>query len=353
VATCLYEKENNMSTKKFHRLFALLAALVLCLATLSACANPNEAKYLEAFDMIEAGNYAQALALFTELGDYKDAAKEAARFRYVPMSCVGTYSGEKAMPNETTTVTLNENNLPAQCFVTFEDGTTHTCTYTYNENGKLTRIFCTDPSGDLATYESVYNADGKLEKETTYYLDGENVVYEYTYNAQGEFATMSIVASYGYNLKYEYSYGDNGNLVKVAVVDSEEECSYHLTYDENNVLIKELYCDDAGNILKTEDFSYDGKGNLLKVTCTEDGEVTELTEYTYDEKGRLLSDRYHDTEDGYIRSNEYTYTADGRTEKFYVTMPGEFEDTQELSHKLVYIPFEYTEEEWDNIVRMY
>lgn len=315
--------------------------------------DPREAQYVQAYELVETRDYEAAYALFTQLGDYKDAAKEAARFRYVPVSCIGKYSGGNAMPNETTTITLNENNLPAECFISYDDGTQHTCTYTYNANGKLTSIFCTDPEGELTSYESVYNADGKLEKETYRYFDGWNDVYEYSYNAQGKLVKMSIADSYGNHWKYEYSYDESGNMVRIVAEDNEGSSSFDYIYDGNNVLAKIIECDADGHMVSTEEYLYNEQGKLLKIIKMVDGEVSDVTECTYDEKGRLLSEHYHDTEDGYTRSSEYTYTADGRTEKFNVKMPDEFDDTQELTHKLVYVPFEYAEAEWHNIIRMY
>lgn len=358
-----HKKESIMNTKRTATLLAFFLAVIMCVLSLAACSkqppandpvgDEQETKYLEAYDKLERGEYASAYELFVELGDYKDAAKEAARFRYVPVSCTGKYSGGDAMPNETTTVTLNENNLPAKCFISYDDGTQHTCTYTYNANGKLTSIFCTDPEGDLTAYESVYNADGKLEKETYRYFDGWNDIYEYTYNAQGKLATMSIADSYGNHWKYEYSYDESGNMVKITADDNEGLSFFDHIYDGNNVLTKIIGSDADGHIFSTEEYLYNEQGKLIKITRTEDGEVTDVTECTYDEKGRLLSEHYHNTEDGYTRSNEYTYTADGRTEKFNVKVPDEFDDTQELTHKLVYVSFDYTEAEWRNIVRMY
>ena len=347
-----------MNTKRTTKLLAFFLAVIMCALSLAACSkqtptDEQETKYLEAYDKLERGEYASAYDLFVELCDYKDAAKEAARFRYVPVSCIGKYSGGDAMPNETTTVTLNENNLPAKCFISYDDGTQHTCTYTYNENGKLTRVFCADPEGDLTTYESVYNADGKIEKATYRYFDGWDDIYEYTYNTQGTLVTMSITDSYDNNWKYEYSYDENGNMVKIAEEDNEGLSFFDHIYDSNNILTKIIGRDADGHIFSTEEYLYNEQGKLIKITHTEDGEVTECTECTYDEKGRLLSDRYYDTEDGYTRSNEYTYTADGRTEKFHVWITGKFDDTQDLTHKFVYVPFEYTAEEWNNIVRMY
>ena len=348
-----------MSTK----LLASFLAAIMCVLSLAAClkqppaddsvGDERQTKYLEAYEKLERGEYVSAYELFVELGDYKDAEKEAARFRYVPVSYVGKYSTDDGIKNESATITLNENNLPEKCFISYDDGTTHTCTYTYNENGKLTRIFCTDPDGDLVSYESVYNANGKLEKETYRYFNGYCYTYEYTYDDQGLEIKSTSSDTDGYHLVNEYFYDDNGNMVKIEAEDNESTFSFDYIYDDSNLLTKVLERDADGNITWTEDYLYNEQGKLLKITYTYDGEELEATEYTYDEKGRLLSDIYRDTEDGYIHSSEYTYTADGRTEHLHIQMPGEFDDTQELSHKLVYIPFEYTGEEWYIITRMY
>ena len=346
-----------MNTKMTSKLLALFLAVIICALSLASCSkqplDEQETKYLEAYEKLKQGEYVSAYELFVALGDYKDAAKEATRFRYVPVSCIGTYSGEGAMPNETTTVTLNANNLPAKCFISYDNGTQHTCTYFYNENGKLTSIFCTDPEGELEMFEAVYRADGKLEKETYRYFDGYSYTYEYTYDDRGYEIKSTESDTEGYHLVNEYFYDDNGNMVKIEVENDEDPFSFDYIYDNNNRLVKVIKRDADGNISWTDDYLYNEQGKLLKITCTENGGVTDITEYTYDEKGRLLSDVYHDTTDGYVRSNEYTYTADGRTEKLLVEMPGVFKDEQDLSHKLVYVPFEYTDDEWDNIVRMY
>ena len=198
-----------MNTKRIPKLLAFFLAVIMCALSGAACSkqppgDEQETKYLEAYEKLEQGEYVAAYEIFVELGDYKDAAKEAARFRYVPVSYVGKYSGEGAPSNETATITLNKNNLPEKCHISYEDGTTHTCTYTYNENGKLTRIFCTDPDGDLAMYETVYNANGKLEKEIYRYFGGYAYTYEYTYDDQGLEIKSTASDTDGYHLVNEY-----------------------------------------------------------------------------------------------------------------------------------------------------
>ena len=346
-----------MNTKMTTKLLALFLAVIMCALSIAACSGQppgeQETKYLEAYEKLKQGEYVAAYELFVELGDYKDAAKEAARFRYVPVSYVGKYSTDDGIKNESATFTLDENNLPEKCFISFDDGTTHTCNYTYNENGRLTRIFCTDPDGDLAMYETVYNANGKLEKEIYRYFGGYAYTYEYTYDDQGRKIKSTASDTDGYHLVNEYFYDDKGNMVKIEAENDHGPFSFDYIYDDNNRLVKVIARDAEGNESWIEDYLYNEQGKKLKVSYTYDGKELEASEYTYDEKGRLLSDIYRDTEDGYIHSNEYTYTADGRTEKLLVKMPGVFEDAQDLSHKLVYIPFEYTEDEWDNIANTY
>lgn len=352
-----------MNTKKTTKLLALFLAVIMCALSLAACSkqppaddpivDENEAKYLEAYDKLERGEYVSAYELFVALGDYKDAAKEAARFRYVPVSYVGTYSGEGAASNETATITLNENNLPEKCHISYDDDKQHTCTYTYNENGRLISIACSDPDGDLVTYETVYNANSKLEKEIYRYFNGYAYTNEYTYDDQGLEIKSTASDTDGYHLVNEYFYDDKGNMVKIAGENENGVFSFDYIYDDNNRLVKVIERDAEGNATWIDDYLYNEQGKKLKVSYTYDGKEIEFAEYTYDEKGRLITHRYHDTVEGYTRLSEYTYIADGRTEHLHIQMPGEFDDTQELTHKLVYIPFEYTEEEWQIIVRMY
>lgn len=352
-----------MNTNKATKFLTFVLAGIMCALSLVACSNQppadnsvvdkQETKYLEAYDKLEKGEYVAAYELFVELGDYKDAAKETARFRYVPVSYVGTYSEEGTVSNETGTITLNENNLPAKCLISYDDDTQHTCTYTYNENGRLISIACSDPDGDLVSYEAVYNVKGNLEKESYRYFNGYFHTYEYTYDDQGIEIKSTLSDADGYYLLNEYFYDDKGNMVKIAGENDNGVFSFDYIYDDNNRLVQVIERDAEGNATWIEDYLYNEQGKKLKVSYTYDGKEVEFAEYTYDEKGRLITHRYHDTEDGYTRLSEYTYTADGRTEHFNIKVPDEYDDTQDLTHKLVYIPFEYTEEEWNNIIRMY
>ena len=255
-----------MNTKRTTKLLVFFLAVIMCALSLAACSNDppaddpivdeQETKYLEAYNKLEQGEYVSAYELFVELGDYKDAAKEAERFRYVPVSYVGKYSGEGAAPNETATITLNKNNLPEKCHITYDDGTQHTCTYTYNENGRLISIACSDPDGDLVTYETVYNANGKLEKEIYRYFDGYAYTYEYTYDDQGLEIKSTASDTDGYHLVNEYFYDDKGNMVKIAGKNDNGVFSFDYIYDDNNRLVQVIERDAEGNATWIEDYLY-------------------------------------------------------------------------------------------------
>ena len=77
-----------MNTQRTTKLLAFFLAVIMCALSLAACSKPppandpdvdkRQTKYLEAYDKLEQGEYVSAYELFVELGDYKDAAKEAA-----------------------------------------------------------------------------------------------------------------------------------------------------------------------------------------------------------------------------------------------------------------------------------
>ena len=176
--------------RKLCKFFALLTVLTLCLAVLASCASSNKAKYRKAFDMIEAGKYEEAYALFLELGDYKEAAKEAAYFRYMPTSHYVECSSEEGDEIITYTVTLNDKNLPATVVEEYSTGFKHTCTFTHNEFGHITRRECSDTEGTIL-YEATYDAKGNRLNETITEKDGSVRKFDYTYNEKDQLVKVA------------------------------------------------------------------------------------------------------------------------------------------------------------------
>ena len=78
--------------KKFAVILSVLLVFVCLLNSCQPSDSLDEAaseeKYQEARELLANGDLAKAYKLFTELGDYKDAKKEAARFHFVPTKTV-------------------------------------------------------------------------------------------------------------------------------------------------------------------------------------------------------------------------------------------------------------------------
>ena len=69
----------------------MILSLSICASVFAACdfkkdseVDPKDEKYQEAYALLEKRDYEAAYALFAELGNYKDEAKEAAYFRCMP-----------------------------------------------------------------------------------------------------------------------------------------------------------------------------------------------------------------------------------------------------------------------------
>ena len=158
----------------------------MCVSVFVACSqgdtsvDENEAKYLEAYEKLEAGDYEAAYALFSELGDYKDSAKEAAYFRYIPVSHRIEYTSDDESGAITYTITLNEQNLPATVVEEYSDGFKNTCNYTYNEFGLVTHREGSDTDGNISLFEATHDARGNILTSKRTYEDGTVSMFECT-----------------------------------------------------------------------------------------------------------------------------------------------------------------------------
>ena len=340
-----------MKNKKITKLLALFLAVMMFASALISCSSmkDEETRYAEAFGKLEAGDYEAAYALFTELGDYKDSAKEAAKFRYAPVSFVeDVVNGEEAYLG-TTVITYNENNLPVTCASIYTDGYEHVCTFTYNENGKLINHSCAnneEEEGDTTEY--VYDQNGNVIKTTYHYSDGYVYIYEVTYTESGKDATIKAENNEGYYAFYEYFYDENDNMIRVEAVDDGETFVYECFHNEDNLLMTVTGLSGNGDMMTTE-HTYDENNNLIKEIDTKNGEIVKSTEYTYDENGKILTEKYESTEGfGYIDKN--TYDEHGNLVKKEEKYNDGYENIRETVFKLVYVPFEYSDEEWNEMI---
>ena len=308
---------------------------------------PEETKYTEAFELIEKGDYAAAYAIFTELGDYKNAKAEASRFHYVvtseTLNCVDAEGNAYSI---TGTPTYNEENIATKfvCTYTGLAEYTYTCVYTYNERGQLVNALFTDTAGNVENADNTYYANGDLFKEFYVEADGSIYVRTYVYDEHGNEIKQEYYNTEGFYSVSEFTYNEDGYMTKsVSSWGDEEPTVCIFTLDENNLVVKEEYLDANGNIVEAYNYIYDENGNCVKVDLVLDGVATTVTEFTYDEKGNRLTETFTYGDD-YSITTAYTYDGNGNVIKLVeTTRDGDTVTVVERvsEYKLVYVPYDY------------
>ena len=345
--------KNILCCKKSVVIIFLVA--VMCISAFTACssadtsAKDNEAKYLEAFELTEKGDYEAAYALFTELGDYKDAVKEAAKFHYAPEKYNVEYIETEGSRTETINLSYNENNLPSQCVRTSGDGYQHTCTFTYDENGRLAKISCLDTDGLTEEYDCFYDQKGNLIKTTYRYTDGVVETYEYTYNENGDQTKMVVSDTTGYYFSQENFYDADGKQINAVIISDNETYTHDYVYDADGNVMKIISKDESGNELIVDDYFYDEKGRHIKTTYIEADTITGFLEYTYNDADQILSERYEYGEDE-VYTFFYTYDGNGTVVEIREEEIDNYVVICKAVNKLVYVPFEYSKEEWQRLI---
>jgi YD repeat-containing protein len=153
----------------------------------------------------------------------------------------------------------------------------------------------------------------------------------------------------GYFYSVEYTFDADGRESKVIITDEYGIYIYNNVYDEEGNLIQEIVTDENSNETTIYEHTYDEQGNPLAIMVKEGDSVSIGTECTYDEKGQLIR-KHHNYSDEFFVTWEYAYDANGNVINTHININGSSDETYTTEYKLVYIPFEYTEEEWDRIV---
>ena len=192
-----------------------------------------ECKYSGGVEMLKAGDYRKAKALFYEAIGYKDARER--------------FDSIKSKPK--TKITISE-------------------------------------SGNVSNTENTYDERGNLIKSVT----GDSST-EYLYDEQGQ-----LIKSISSTFTSEYFYDGQGNAVKVLFENRLRGTRFaaysgvtESTYDDQGKLLKTVTTYDNGRV-ETTDYSqdintYDERGNLIKTVSK-----TYTKEYSYDEYGNLVKE---------------------------------------------------------------
>lgn len=339
-------------------------------------------KYNEAIEHIEQKEYDDAYALFVEIGDFKDVTTYLARFHRMPVG--GSEYGIDADGQQVKrylTVELNEQNLPAVITVTDLEGNLYQSTeltydsqnrlsnkivggeyrpskyvYNYDFNGDLDEIVFTDSFGKVLRYRYDYTDDGQLLYNSCTGSNGIGFSNEYLYNSDG---TLSYEANYDQNGPFprvvHYKYNKDGVLTEREIRQTYEElpdqvCWTKYTYGENGQLLNATHSYNYTSDTVSVDYTYDADGNIATIrrTQTNNGipEWLYTYSYTYDEQGNITKEIYETSES--TTTTRYTYDQYGNILKGVTDSSNPAADSSfSVAYKLVYIPFDMTEEEFE------
>ena len=252
----------------------------------------------------------------------------------------------------TYTVTFNEQNLPATINKKYNDGFEHTCNITYNAFGLMARRECSNTDGETTFYEATYDANGNLLNETLTDSDGSVSKFDYTYNEKNQCVGLITTNAPDYYLSYESTYDADGREIRIVCehesgVDVEE-----MTYNAAGDILKDTWLEN-GEVYSTYDYSYDEKGRLVEMTFTIAGEATSYRKtISYNEKDQKTTEHVVYTNE-YEYTYNYEYDEHGNAVKTTYDEKGsegyEYSDVTDTTYKLVYLPYEYTEDEWTDL----
>ncbi len=350
-------------------LIIILCFLLAFVCLLNSCNSTNppnstdpsneavkEEKYQNVLSLIKGGNYAEAYKLIGELGDYKDAKKELAKFHYVPTKMNYEDNNEDGELEKymTKVITYNEQNLPTQVVCHYVDDYKEIYDYTYDASGNLIKAVYTFPD-NYAICEYTYDVNGNIIKQATTNSNGSKYTSDYTYDANGNCIKMVDIKHNDLADIYGYTYDTNGNLIKEVVTypdGSNNVIEY--TYDTKGNPIKKVETHPYSDDKYVTDYIYDANGNCIKKIRTEDGGSEDIYDYTYDASKNCIKEIHTDSS-GNMVVYDYTYDANGNLIKYEATYSySDFDDKSmiEIEYMLVYIDREFSNEEWEEFLEM-
>ena len=203
------------------------------------------------------------------------------------------------------------------------DSLTETTTYYFDKYGNIYK----ETSGNHRENTiNIYEND-RLKKVIDYDYNGkEKQTTEYFYNPDSSYMIISTEKNFGaknyfwYNAKGNiikgigvdtaiYKYDDQGKLINIVLAGSDQERKTDVIYSYNakGQLIK-VEAQQTSNFQTTENYEYDLKGKQIKVTnkTIAFGNTTiSVTSYEYNEKGLLTKETTIESEEGAKTTSTY------------------------------------------------
>lgn len=191
----------------------------------------------------------------------------------------------------------------------------------YNDKNLVTKITHTTPSQSI-TDSFTYDSKGNVTRHMYELAIGsrnELKVTENTFDSANKLVKSVITPTRGGSDTEEYEYDSKGNVTKI-------------TYTTNKIT-------STSTATSYAEYTYDAKGNVTKEVITDSTGYKTITENTYDTKGRLTKEVITDQQIEQERTAEYSYNADGKIAEerhSTVTAPGPYHPGGGVNYKITY-----------------
>ncbi len=209
--------------------------------------------------------------------------------------------------------------------------------YAYNEQNKMIEELLFDEDEVVEKRQFEYNNEGLIAKEKIFYMDDSFDTMLYTYDADNmliekklintdneiesihkfQFQNKKIINEGDYdaenNLIYEksYTYDEKGNLIKLSSYDAIEDETLEIfyEYDEKGNRIKILNHDKTGKLATRSTYKYNDANQIIALV-----EDTTLLSTTYlleyDETGKVKTQKEIGENEEAIATTSYSYDGD-------------------------------------------
>ena len=284
--------ENNTSTTPNHSLKYVIIAIVAIVIGWFAVNNlvllPK--KYTAAEQLLENGQYTEAIAAFEELGSHNNAEKDKeyaiALAEYYAEEYEAALEHFEALDDHRNSQAYLDSIVYKPVYSELDsDGKEYTINWSYDDEGWLEYFV------ESSAEEKLGPDRGKITwqlRRTYEYDSAGNVVtmVEQTYF----YEELSGTSTY----TYTYSYNADGSIrERQCVCKSDSKTTRSTTtyeYDEEGRVVREHYQSNTSS--SDTEYEYDHRGLVSKETYITDNGYTEVHQYSYDQYGNLYRDSY-------------------------------------------------------------
>lgn len=284
--------ESNTASTQNRLLKYVIIAVVVIVAGWFAVNNlvllPQ--KYMTAEQLLENGQYTEAISAFEELGSYNDAEKNKeyaiALAQYYAEEYESALEYFEALDDHRNSKAYFESIVYKPVYSELDsDGKEYIVKYAYDDVGRM--IYFVESSEEVKTGPDRGKIVWQLRRTYKYDSAGNiatMIEENYTYGK----LTVAITNSYTYLLNADGSIKERQCVSKSDGKTTRSTTTY--VYDEEGRVVQE--CNQSGTSCSNTQYEYDHRGRVSKEIYTKDNGYTEVHEYSYDKYGNLRRDDY-------------------------------------------------------------